>query len=318
MKNKKLKLILGIIIAVSIVVFNGLYSINEGQQVIITQFGEPVGTAITTAGLHFKTPFIQKINFFEKKILEWDGDADEIPTKDKKNIWVDTTARWQIQDPLKFFKAVFNEKRAHTILDDIIDSAVRDVVTSHNLIELVRSSNRIIDEAAIPSEEEEFMQEEALDKITVGRNKMREEILESAGKTVLQYGIKLVDVRIKRVKYIDKVRRTVFDRMIAERKQAAEKYRSEGRGTRAEIEGETEKELKNVLSQAYKGAQSVKGTADAAAAKIYADAYNKDPEFYSFLKTLETYKNTIDQDTTLILSTDSEYFKYLKEISPNN
>jgi membrane protease subunit HflC len=294
------------------------YILYEGKQAIITQFGKPVGGTIKEAGFHFKIPFIQKVHYFEKRILEWDGFPTQIPTKDKKYIWVDTTARWRIIDPLKFFQSVYNERGAQARLDDIIDAAVRDAVTSHNLIEIVRSSNRLIDELEYLKEEKEFIEKGVLEEVKVGREKIREEILERAKELTPQYGIELVDVRIKRVNYIEEVRQKVYERMISERKRAAERYRSEGRGIRAEIEGRTQKELKVITSEAYRKVQEIKGEADAQATKIYADAYKKDPEFYSFLKTLDTYEESVDEDTVVILTTKGDYFKYLKKISSKN
>lgn len=316
MNSKNLSLIIPLIVVILILIGNPFYIIEEGKQVIITQFGQPIGDPITSAGLHLKMPFIQKITSFEKKILEWDGYPNEIPTKDKRYIWIDTTARWKIVDPLKFFKTVANERGAQAILDGIIDAAVRDAVTSQNSTEIVRSSNRLLREYKL-LQKDEFIDEGALATIEMGREKIRQEIVRKAkGDLGTRYGIELIDVRIKRVNYIEKVRLNVYERMIAERKRAAEQYRSEGRGIRAEIEGKTEKELKQILSEAYKKSQIIKGKADAEATKIYADAYNKDPEFYSFLKTLETYNTTVDKNTTIILTTDGEYFKYLTNISP--
>ena len=316
MNNKNLGLIIPIVIILLILIGNPFYIIKEGKQAIITQFGQPIGDPITKAGLHLKIPFIQKVTRFEKRILEWDGYPSEIPTKDKRYIWIDTTARWKIVNALKFFKSVANERGAHAILDGIIDAAVRDAVTAQDSVEVIRSSNRLIQERKL-TQKEEFIDEGALATIKVGREKMREEIVEKARSDLgPRYGIELIDVRIKRVNYIEKVRLNVYERMIAERKRAAEQYRSEGRGIRAEVEGKTEKELKEILSQAYKESQEIKGSADAEATKIYADAYNKDPEFFSFLKTLNTYSATVDKNTTVILTTEGEYFKYLTDISP--
>ncbi len=312
-------LILAGIIFILLLIGNPFFIIYEGKQVIITQFGKPVGGPLRDAGLHLKIPFIQKVNSFEARVLEWDGYPNQIPTKDKKYIWVDTTARWKIKDPLKFFQSVYDERGGHARLDDVIDSALRDAVTSQILVEIVRSSNRIIEELkSHEGEEIEFIEESALEKILVGRDAMRKEIIKRARETVSEYGIELIDVRIKRINYVEEVRLKVYDRMISERKRAAEKYRSEGRGTRAEIQGKTDKELKGIISSAYKEAQGIKGEADASATKIYADAYNKDPELFSFLKTLDTYKNTVDENTTILLTTDSDYLKYLSEISPKS
>jgi membrane protease subunit HflC len=316
MSNKNISLFVGIAIAIIVLMGNPFYVVEEGKQAIITMFGKPRGEPITTAGLKLKIPFFEKVNYFEKRILSWDGYPNQIPTKDKKYIWVDTTARWRIKEPLKFFQSVYDERGAQARLDDLIDAAVRDAVTSENLIEIVRSSNRIVDNFESIEKEEEFIEEGALEKISDGRDKIREEIVKRAKELAPQYGIELIDVRIKRINYVEEVRRKVYERMIAERSRAAEQYRSEGRGVRAEIEGRTEKELKSILSEAYKNAQSVKGEADAKSTAIYAQAYNKDPEFFSFLKTLETYNATIDASTTIILTTEGDYFKYLKEISP--
>ena len=293
-----------------------LYTIDETQQVVITQFGEPIGDPIRAAGLHFKVPVIQQANYFEKRILEWDGDPNQVPTKDKRYIWVDTTARWKIMDALKFLQSVGNETGAQARLDDIIDSATRNFITSYNLVEAVRDSNRIIDEQILESENiqlEQTIQE--IDKISFGRDALTRGIVEEASKIVPQYGIELIDVRIKRINYVAEVQKKVYERMISERKRAAEQYRSEGQGKKAEIEGKVQRELNRIQSEAYKVAEEIKGKADATAIKIYADAYNNDPGFYSFLNTLETYKKTIDQNTTIILSTDSEYFSYLKNTS---
>jgi len=307
MKNKIFVAFFFFILLLLVLSGNPFYILYEGKQVVITQFGKPK-KVVKEPGLHFKIPFIQKVNYFEKRILAWDGYPTQIPTKDKKYIWVDTTARWKIEDPLKFLQTVSDEKGAQTRLDDIIDAAVRDVVTAHNLIEIVRSSNRITEE----------LEEKALESIKVSRDKMRREIIKIAEEMLPRYGIELVDIRIKRINYVEDVREKVYQRMIAERKKAAEKYRSQGRGVKAEIEGRTEKELKVIISGAYKEAQKIKGEAEAKANEIYSQAYSQDPEFFSFLKTLKTYQNTVDKNTTLLLSTDSDYFKYLKRFLQKN
>jgi len=309
--NSKINLI--IILFILLFLFltgNPFFVVNEYEQAIITQFGKPIGEPIRKAGLFFKLPFIQKITYFDRRLLEWDGYPSQIPTKDKKYIWIDTTARWKIVEPLKFYTSVRSEREAHGRLDDIIDSAVRDLVTSSNLVEIVRSSNRLLEEAEIA--EEDFVEEAALEKISKGRELIRKGILKRAKELVPQYGIDLIDVRVKRVNYVEEVRKKVYDRMISERKRAAEQYRSEGKGKKAEIEGQTEKELKQILSLAYRDSQKVKGEADKKATEIYAEAYNQDPEFFAFLRSLEAYSGSIDKDTFLILTTDSEYFKYLK------
>jgi len=286
------------------------YVVPETHQVVITQFGKPVGRPVTEAGLHFKKPFVQKAQYFEKRLLGWDGDPNQVPTKDKKFIWVDTTARWKIADALKFLQTVGNETGAHSKLDDIINSATRDAITSHPLVEAVRDSNRIIETST--KGEETIVTDEALESIEAGRARIEAAILKTAQELAPQYGIEVVDVRIKRLNYVEKVRNEVYGRMIAERKRAAELYRSEGHGKRAEIDGQRGKELQTITSQAYRTAQGLKGKADAEVTRIYADAYGEDPEFYSFLKTLETYRKTIDGDTTLILTTEDEYYRHLK------
>jgi len=301
-------LILGLV-----VIKSTLYTVNETEQVVITQFGQPMGNPIKTAGLHFKVPFIQRANYFEKRILEWDGSPNQIPTKDKRYIWVDTTARWKIADPLKFLESVGNETGAQARLDDIIDSATRDYLTNHSLVEAVRNTNQLLDR--MKTAEEVLGAEEALEKIEIGRDKLTRGILKQASELVPQYGIELVDVRVKRINYVEEVRKKVYERMISERRRAAEKYRSEGQGKKAEVEGEMLKELNRITSEAYRKAQEIEGKADAEAIKIYAQAYSKDPEFYSFMNTLETYKETIDGRTTIILSTDSDYFEYLRNLS---
>ncbi|MEE9499961.1 MAG: protease modulator HflC [Candidatus Omnitrophota bacterium] len=311
--KKILSLITAAVIIIAFLLISGaVYIVDETQQVVITQFGEPIGKPITDAGLHFKTPFIRHANYFEKRILEWDGSPNQIPTKDKKYIWVDTTARWKIVDALKFLQSVSNETGAHARLDDVIDSATRDFVTSHNLVEAVRNTNRIMDIGLLRKEADRDQIAGELEKIEFGRDATTRGILRQASKIVPQYGIELIDVRIKRINYVSDVQKKVFERMISERKRAAEQYRSEGQGKKAEIEGQMGKELKQIRSEAYRVAETLKGKADAEATDIYADAYNRDPDFYAFLKTLDTYKNTIDEETTVILTTDSEYLTYLR------
>jgi len=271
-----------------------------------------VGDPITDAGLHFKKPFIQHAHYFDKRLLEWDGDPNQIPTKDKKYIWVDITARWKIADALRYLQSVGNELNAHARLDDIVNSATRDAITGHLLVEAVRNSNRILETQEFG--EDVITSEEAIETIEVGRELLTRSILEKAKRLAPQYGIELVDVRIKRINYVEDVRRKVYERMIAERKRAAEKYRSEGQGKRAEIEGEMQKELKLITSEAFRKAEVLKGKADAEATDIYARAYSQDQSFYAFTKTLETYKDTVDEYTTIILTTDSDYYAYLEGV----
>lgn len=298
------------VISVALFMVGWAYVIPETHQVVITQFGNPIGDPITKAGLHFKKPFVQKVHYFDKRLLGWDGDPNQIPTRDKKYIWVDTTARWKIKDALKFLQTVGNERGAHSKLDDIINSATRDSVTAHPLVEAVRDSNRIIE--SVEEGEDRIVTDEALEEITVGRNNLEGMVLATARELVPQYGIEVADVRIKRLNYVKDVRENVYDRMIAERNRAAENYRSEGRGRQADIDGGREKELKQITSEAYRKAEGIKGKADAEATRIYAEAYNQAPDFYSFLKTLNTYRDTIDSSTTLILTTEDEYYRHLK------
>lgn len=291
------------------VVVNSAYIVDEAEQVVITQFGEPVGGPIQKPGLNWKTPFIQLVHTFDKRILDWDGYPSEVPTRDKKFIWVDINARWRIQDPLKFLKTMHNEKNAKTRLDDIMDGITRNYITRYNLVDIVRSTNRILE---IGAEAEDIAIDTNYEKIEVGRDEITRKILISAKSVVEEYGIELIDMRIKRVNYINSVQQKVFDRMISERKRAAEQLRSEGQGVRAEIEGQKEKELKNIQSEAYKKAQKIKGEADAEATKIYGEAYSRDPEFYALIATLEKYPDTLG-DGRLVLTTGSEFLKYLKQ-----
>lgn len=309
--NKATRNIIVIVVAfaILIVLLNALYVVSETNQVIITQFGEPIGDAITKPGLHMKVPFIQKANYFEKRWLEWDGDANQIPTKDKKYIWVDTYARWRINDPLVFFQRVRDERGAQSRIDDIIDGETRNAVANYVLIEIVRSSNR---EFELTEEMAILDIAAAIPEIETGREKIAQIILEKSSEITPEFGVELRDVKIKRINYVEEVQRKVFDRMISERKRIAAKYRSEGDGKNAEIRGEKERELKKIQSEAYRKAQEIKGKADAEATKIYANAYNLDPEFYQFMKTLETYISSLDKETWLLLSTDAEFLKYLK------
>jgi membrane protease subunit HflC len=301
--------ILAILLVVTIVTFSSVYIVLEGEQVIITQFGKPVGSPITEAGLHAKAPFIQKVNRFEKRWLAWDGDANEMPTLDKRFIWVDTFARWRIADPLLFFQRVRDERGAQTRLDDILDGETRKAVANVNLIEVVRSTNR---EFAVSVDLIAGEELERQERIQTGREAIVAQILDRAREKTKEFGIELVDVRFKRLNYVQEVQQSVFDRMISERQKIRDKLRSEGEGRSAEIRGTMEKELKRINSEAYRTAQEIRGAADSTAAKIYADAYGRDPEFYSFLRTMESYRTAIDQDETLVLSTDGDFYKFLK------
>jgi membrane protease subunit HflC len=300
-------IIIGIVAFVAIIVINAsLYTVDQREQAIITQFGEPI-RVVSDAGIHIKTPFIQQVTFFEKRILEWDGQAKEIPTKDKKFILVDTYARWKIVEPLKFYQSVGDELRAQTRLDNVIDATVRDFITDYNLIEVVRNSNQPL----FQSEGEEIEREDV--EIKIGREKLSREIFNKASEMTPRYGIELIDVRVKHINYVQSVREKIFSRMIAERERIAEEYRSEGQGERSRIIGDMKRDLQEITSEAYKTAQEIKGKADGKSTKIYASAYNKDPEFYSFTKALESYPEAIGKESFLILTTDSDFFKYLKD-----
>ena len=310
MKNSTRNAILiGLGFIVLLVLIDAIYVVTEMNQVIITQFGEPIGGAVTKAGLHMKVPFVQKANYFEKRWLEWNGDPNQIPTKDKKYIWVDTYCRWRISNPLVFFQRVRDERGGQSRLDDVVDGETRNVIANHDLIEIVRTSNRkfeLSEEAAL------LDLSGVIGDIQVGRLKLSRLILENASKITSEFGVELKDVQIMRVNYVEEVQKKVFDRMIAERQRIAAKYRSEGDGKSAEIRGQKEKELKRIQSEAYRQAQEIKGKADAEATKVYAQAYNLNPEFYQFMKTLETYRAALEKETWLLLSTDSEFLKYLK------
>jgi membrane protease subunit HflC len=309
MKNKSIFLIPLAIIA--FIIYSSAYMVDETEQVVVTQFGRIVGEPKTDPGLKFKIPFIQKANYFNKNLLEWDGDPGQVPTLDKTFIWVDTFARWKIVDPVKFFQTVNNRFNAVGKLNDIIDPAVRNFITSHHLIEAVRKSNRELDTTEVGIEESS-RKTRVTYSISIGRQKITQGILEQAQPKLTPFGIELVDVKIKRINYVEEVRKSVYGRMIAERNQIAEKFRSEGKGEAQKILGNKERDLQEIESEAFKRAQKIKGTADAEATIIYADAYGKDPEFYSFVQTLEIYREALDKNSSLILSTDSEFLKYLK------
>lgn len=310
-----------VVIVAALLIGASMFVVTETQQVVITQFGKPVGEPITDAGLHFKTPILQTANYFEKRIMKWDGSPNQIPTKDKKYIWVDTTARWRIKDPLLFMNRVGSFTTASSRLDGIIDSVVRDHVSNNDLIELVRSegweeAKQKLKEAGITDiqvlvsgfESGAADQEGPLLK---GRQKITQEMLADAARRAPEFGIELLDIRIKRINYVESVQQKVFERMISERKRIAAQYRSEGEGERAAVLGQMERELAKITSEAYKKSQEVRGKADAEATRIYADSFSKDPEFYALYRTLELYRN-FNTNSSLLLSTDADIFKYLK------
>lgn len=301
------RLIVGLLVV--IVAYASVYTLSETEQAIIVEFGRPVGGVIKEPGLKVKVPFIQLVYRFDKRWLEFDGDTNEIPTKDKKYIWVDTYARWRIADPLRFYQAVRDEIGAQSRLDDIVDGETRNAVASFDLIELVRSTNR---EFELTEELEGIGSAEAMAHISTGRQKIEELILEKASQITPEFGIELVDVRFKRINYVETVQQKVYERMISERKRIAERSRSEGHGRAAEIRGQKERDILAASSLGYKTAQELKGTADAKATSIYAKAYGRDPELYHFVKAMETLESSLDAQTTLVLTTDSDFLRYLK------
>jgi membrane protease subunit HflC len=316
MKSNKLLLAIVLGFFGLIVINSALFIVDQTQQAIITQFGKPI-REITEPGLKIKLPFVQQVVTLDKRLLQWDGRPTRIPTLDKKYIWVDTCARWRIISPLKFLQSVEgSESIAQSKLDNIIEGAMRNRIADNALIELVRNSNRPIYTSQVGSGGEEIRVQKEVEQIAVGREKITRTILEAAAEKTMALGIELVDVRIKRINYVETVRERVFERMIAERLQMAAQYRSQGEGEKSKILGDKEIQLKTILSQAYRESQEIKGQADAEATKIYAAAFNKDPEFYSFTKTLETYKKTLDKNTWLLLGTESDYLKYLKRLGP--
>ena len=303
-----------IVVGVVILGFGSIYTINEAEQAVVTQFGKPVGGAITDAGIHFKTPIIQTVIKFDKRILEWDGSANEIPTLDNKYIFIDAFARWRISDALQFYKSAKNEMLAQSRLDDILDGAVRDEIANRTMVEIVRSSNRAMIIQDVESSSVNVNNKVIEDFSAKGaRLEIVESILESVSKRLLdlKMGIEILDVQLKRINYTRQVQEQVFNRMISGQNQIAEKYRAQGQGKKQEILGMQVQRKKEIISGAYLESQKIKGEADANATRIYADAYGKSPEFYNFIKTLETYSNTLDSSTQFILSTDNHYLKYL-------
>lgn len=303
------------VILALIILFDTAYIVNETEQVVITQFGKPIGDPILDPGIHIKVPFLQKTNTFDKRFLEWDGDPNQIPTKDKRFIWVDTYARWRIVDPLLFFQRLRDERGAQSRLDDILDGETRNAVANHDLVEIIRSTNRKIDISNIL---EESQDSESKIEIVHGREKITRLIIEAASPRLAELGIELLDLRLKRINYVDEVQEKIFERMIAERKRIADKFRSEGQGEASKILGDKERDLNEISSEAYRKSQEIKGKADAEATSIYARAYDKNQssrDFYRFLKTMETYQNTLSEKDLLILTTKGDFFKFLQSQS---
>jgi membrane protease subunit HflC len=315
MKKAKYIVFAGVVVLALIAVVSAAFIVDETQQVIITQFGKPVGKPIVKPGIHFKVPIIQEAHFFDRRFLEWDGDPNQVPTKDKRFIWVDTYARWRIKDPLLFFQRVRDERGAQSRLDDILDGETRNAIAKHLLVELVRTTNReyLTSEGLLAGEVAR-----SLARIQSGREVITRSILQAASKRTLELGIELLDLRFKRINYVKEVQQKIFERMISERKRIADKFRSEGQGEASKILGNKERELKKIQSGAYRTAQEIIGKADAQATAIYAKAYNQSQEsrdFYRFLKTMETYKTTFSDRDWLVLSTKGDFFKYLQRQS---
>ena len=308
--NRNLQILVALALGVGILLMTSVYTVTEIDQVIITRFGEPVSDPITRPGLHLKMPFVDQLNRFEKRFLEWDGVPNQVPTRDRRFIFVDTYARWRIVDPLRYLETLQgSEITAQSRLADILDGETRNAVARHNLIEIVRTSNRPPADTTVNIQETA----ETLETINTGRAQITQEILVAATDSVSEYGIELLDLKFKRINYVPEVQQDVFARMIAERQRIAEEFRSEGQGESARIQGERERDLAQIQSEAFREAEEVRGTADAEATQIYAEAYGRDPEFYAFTKSLETYELTMDPSTTFILNTDSELLRFLEQ-----
>lgn len=312
MKKLYILIIAGFVLAL-VVVGSGFYILDETQQAIVTQFGKPVGEPRTQPGMQFKVPFIQKVQFFDKRFLEWDGDPNQVPTKDKRFIHVDTYARWMITDPLQFFIRLRDERSAQSRLDDILDGETRIAVAAHDLLEIVRSTNRD------PEVVESFMAEmEVLENINVGRDMIEAMILNKANERASDLGIRILDFRFKRMNYVEEVRNRVYDRMISERNRIADQFRSEGQGEARKIIGNKERDLAKIQSEAVREAEQIRGRADAEATNIYAAAYNRNSqtrELYNFLRTMESLEKSLDEKTTLIITTNSEFYRYLQKVN---
>jgi membrane protease subunit HflC len=317
----KLVALMAMLGAVAFVMISSVYTVNEVEQMIITQFGKPVGEPVTTAGLRVKIPFIQQVNPIEKRVLEWDGNPSDMPTKDKLYISVDLFARWRITDPLQYFLRIRDERSAQSRLDDILGSETRNAVAKHELIEIVRTTrDRVPLRDALLTDAERDLNMGSLVPIQKGRKLVEQEIFAAAAEKVEVFGIELLDIRFKRINYNESVRPKIYDRMISERRQIAERFLSEGNGEAARIRGNRVRDLNKIQSEAYRQVEEIRGLADAKATEIYASAYNRNAEsvaFYEFTRTMESYKFIIAENTTLVLSTDSELFKFLKGMDPD-
>jgi len=326
MKPVNLLVLVAVLIVFSAAFLSSAYMVDEGRQAVITQFGRPIGTPVTSAGMHFKTPFIQSVQYVDKRILTWDGYPNQIPTRDKKYIIVDTTARWQIHDALKFIQTVQNERGAQARLDAILDAITRDTISNHNLVEAVRNTNSILDYIEekqkesqkklaageiLVAEEEEITGE--IEKINTGRENLSGMIAKKAAEELIPFGISIIDVQLRRIAYEASVEKKVYERMISERKRIAEKIRSIGKGEQAKIQGKTSRDLQRITSEAYRKAQLIKGKAEAISISIYARSLSQDRKFYEFIRTMEAYRKALKEDTQFILSTNSDFLDLLKK-----
>jgi len=320
MNSKAFSVLLLIVAVLALLAVSGaFYTVSEMEQVIITQFGKPIGEPITDAGLHFKTPFIQDVHSIEKRVLEWDGPVAEMPTKDKLYIVVDTFARWRISNPAQYYIRLSDLRSAQSRLDDILGSETRNTVARHELVEMIRTTKdrkAAVDETLVAGSGSVAA---GLPPIQFGRVALEKEITDEARGKLAEFGIELLDVRFKRINYNPAVSSKIYDRMTSERRQIAERFRSEGEGEAAKIIGSKERDLKEIESKAYREVQTIEGKADAEATAIYAKAFNASPEsrdLYQFQRTLDTYKTSFQGETTLILSTQSSFLRYLKGASP--
>ena len=307
---------------VAFVLINAIYTVNEVQQIIVTQFGKPVGEPVTTAGLKVKIPFIQEVNPIDKRVLEWDGAPSDMPTKDKLYISVDLFARWRIVDPLQYFLRLRDERSAQSRLDDILGSETRNAVAKHELIEIIRTTkDRVPLRDSVMTSAQQEVKVRSLVPIQKGRKLVENEIFTAAAEKVQVFGIELLDIRFKRINYNQSVRPKIYDRMISERRQIAERFLSEGNGEAARIRGNRKRDLNKIQSEAYRQVEEIRGVADAKATEIYASAYNQSPEavdFYEFTRTMQSYKDIIADNSTLVLSTDSDLFMFLKGMDPKS
>jgi len=314
--------VLVVVVIGAYVMMSSVYTVSEVEQMIITQFGKPVGEPVTTAGLKLKMPFIQEVNPIDKRVLEWDGNPSDMPTKDKLYISVDLFARWRITDPLQYFLRLRDERSAQSRLDDILGSETRNAIAKHELIEIIRTTkDRVPLRDTFLTDAERKLDMGSLVPIQKGRKLVEQEIFAAAAEKVRVFGIELLDIRFKRINYNESVRPKIYDRMISERRQIAERFLSEGNGEAARIRGNRVRDLNKIQSEAYRQVEEIRGVADAKATEIYAKAYNRSPEavaFYEFTRTMQSYISTIDENTTLVLTTDSDLFKFLKSMDPDH